>query len=137
MVAYSGRRDADPDEVVQRMTKPAGRGTPYHDHPIVNKLDRTVFRASEGFIRFCLAPRKATPVGKFDGPIAIDLPPASEVPTWNTQTGELHFHGRLIKKFTKPAPNQRKVLDESSAEVGERDRESFYEGCKSRLHQYC
>ena len=37
--------------------------------------------------------------------------PASSTPIWIAEARELWFQGKLIKKFEKTAPNQRRVLD--------------------------
>jgi len=65
--------------------------------------------ASAEFLRYCLDPLAVMPIS--NGLFPISLPPQREVPIWDSENGELWFQGRLVKKFEKPAPNQRRLLD--------------------------
>jgi hypothetical protein len=37
---------------------------------------------------------------------------APQVPSWDARSGRLYFAGRLVKEFKRPAPNQRRLLNE-------------------------
>src|SRR5262249_4190959 len=86
----------------------------------LDQIDRThccylslrldVFESSVEFINLCLG-GDSIYLGSWDGTTEIVLPEPKPLPDWQADTGELWFQGHLIKKYVKPAENQRQVLD--------------------------
>lgn len=79
------------------------------DQPSHISLHLDVFEASAEFIRYCLEPHVVVALG--NGLLPIYLPVLQEVPIWSSFDGELWFRGKIVKKFSKPAPHQRRLLD--------------------------
>ena len=65
--------------------------------------------ASVELIRFFVSPKAVVPIGIWDCEPEIYLPEEPEVPYWDGD--RLWYREDVIKQFTKPAENQRKVLD--------------------------
>ncbi|MBX7105377.1 MAG: hypothetical protein K1X57_14935 [Gemmataceae bacterium] len=108
---YDGALGADPDSVAEHKSI-AANSTSYHTWPIHHLLKGDLFKASAACIEFFVTPHAAPRLGHFDGPPEIFIPPAPSQPIWNNDTGELRLNSTLVKKFEKPAPLQRRILDE-------------------------
>jgi hypothetical protein len=69
-----------------------------------------VFETSVEFINLCLGGGSIC-LRSWDGTPEIVLPKPKPLPDWQADKGEHWFQGHLIKKYVKPAQNQRLVLD--------------------------
>jgi hypothetical protein len=84
-------------------------GRPIGTPPSFISIHTDLAEASAEVLRYCLDPLAVVPLG--NGLLSVHLPTPQEVPIWSSFTGELWFRGRLAKKFSKPAPHQRRLLD--------------------------
>ncbi len=104
-------RGGDIEALNERTSTSVADAVPFHVHPSFSSLELGVFQSSAEFLRLCLTPEEIVDVRIWDRDRQIDLPPEPARPFWNAEAGELWYCGLLVKKFVKPAHNQRKVLD--------------------------